>query len=167
MKLSISLSEGIGNLLHDLVVRHNSNPSAVVETALRMFGDISHSERERAVRETHASKRALTASGWRSVFWTVLAEEFDTVDFDNNRGERVMAPRRYGGFQVNFLLSDIQNSNPDALIVHIMEQPPYTEKTRYIGDTTEYRLEDSVYQAARRTATWIREHQTLLASQTS
>jgi hypothetical protein len=163
MKLSISLSERVGDSLGGLVRAHNSNPSAVVESALKCFLELPERNRERSVRETHASKKALSSSGWRSTFWTILAEEFDTVDFDQSHlHQSVMAPRSYDGFQINFLLSDVRNSNPDALIVHVMETPPYTEKTRYIGETKEYKLEDSVYQAARDVASWIREHRHLI-----
>jgi hypothetical protein len=70
-----------------------------------------------------------------------------------------MVLRNHGGFNVNFLLSDIHNSNPDALIIHIW-QDGY--QTHFVGTTAEYQLDDSVYEAARKTAEWIREHASLL-----
>ena len=153
MKISISLSEKIGDALLDLREQHGSNPSAVVESALRLFLNLTPAERERAVRETHASKRPGTAQGWRAIFWRVLAEEFGIVE---REGRNPMAARTYDGFSVIFLMRDVQNSDPEVLIVHVFADQARGESRP--GITTEYRLDDSVYEAARATAQWIREH---------
>lgn len=146
-------------MLRDLATHHDTNVSVIVESALRRFAGLSIKEQHRAVVETQASKRSLTSSDWRSVFWTALAEEFGTEDFDHRNGNHVMVLRSHGGFNVNFLLSDIHNSNPDALIVHIWQAG---SPTHFVGTTTEYQLDDSVYEAAHKTAEWIRQHAPLL-----
>jgi hypothetical protein len=147
-------------MLRDLAAQHDTNASVIVESALRRFAGLPEQDQRRAVVETQASKRSLTSSGWRSVFWTALAEEFGTEDFDRGSGDHVMVLRSHGGFNVNFLLSDIRNSNPDALIIHIW-QAGY--QTHFVGTTAEYQLDDSVYEAARKTAEWIRAHASVVA----
>jgi hypothetical protein len=151
-------------MLQDLAAQHDTSASVIVESALRRFAGLPEKDQRRAVVETQASKRSLSASGWRSIFWTALAEEFGTEDFDRGSGEHVMVLRTHGGFTVNFLLSDVRNLNPDALIVHIWQAGA---QPHFVGTTTEYQLDDSVYEAARKTAEWIREHASLLLSSTS
>jgi hypothetical protein len=153
MKLSVSLSEKAGNSLGQMVRLHNSNPSAVVESALTKFLALPEAERERAVRETHASKKCLTRSGWMGTFWRVLAEEFDRTDFAENDFGRVMAPRSHDGFDMVFL--DTSNSaHSDDFIVHVFANPN-TKGLPY--ENFMYKQDDSVYQAARDVAAWVRE----------
>jgi hypothetical protein len=72
-----------GHALENLATSHDTNASVIVESALRRFAVLPEKEQRRAVADTQASKRSVSASGWRSVFWTALAEKFNVVDFDH------------------------------------------------------------------------------------
>lgn len=156
MKLSISVSDSVGQALHGVAKEYDTNVSLIAEAALRIMFRLDSKAQRRAIVEAQASKRSLTASGWRSAFWTILAEEFEATDFDRGSGSRVMTMRTHAGFHINFLLRDAQNSDPDALIVHIWAAG---SRTHFVGTTVDYTLETSVYDAARETAEWIRAHQ--------
>jgi hypothetical protein len=156
MKLSISISDEAGQALQSLAKAYDASVSVVAEAAIRALGLADGRAQRRAILDAQASKRPMSASGWRSTFWTVLAEEFDATDFDHGSGNRVMTMRTHMGFNINFLLRDTQNSDPDALIVHIWAAG---SRTHFVGTTVDYALQTSVYQAARETADWIRSHQ--------
>jgi|GEM_PF-3665576 len=160
MKMSISISDRVARQVGMHVKEHDSNASAVVESALRAFALLSPVERQKLVRETHASKKALTRTGWMSVFWDVIAEEFDGSDFARGDIDRIMAPRTHSGFTVVFLLHDVRDSATRTadFMVHVFESPPHDANRQYTSQTFSFNMEDSVYDAARRTAAWIREH---------
>src|SRR5437660_11681399 len=164
MKLSVSLSDRSGEQLHQLLVEHNSNASAIVESAVRTCATIASANRERAVRETHASKKTLTRSGCRSTFWTVLAEELDAVDFAHGASQYSMAGRRHCGFDVVFLFDNIHDPEAGPLIVDVHTGTPWNDQTRHIGYRWTYQQEDSVFAAARAIAGWIREHEHEISS---
>lgn len=158
MKLSISLTDSIAKTLSSTAKDSDTSVSSVIESALRRFEALPASEQKKAIRETHGYKRALTRTGWMSVFWEILADEFGRTDFAHGDPDRVAVLRTYDGFCVVFLdnWSSVDDAERGELIVHIFESPGGQHGP---VDTTRYQQTDSVFNAARSTADWIRKHQ--------
>ena len=94
----------------------------------------------------------MTRNGWMSVFWEVMASEFGAPFVPYN----VMAARTYEDCYVNFLMSHVAepDTETDPLIVNMWKRPGEGGVTT--TNTVYYKLQDSVFDAARATAVWIR-----------
>jgi hypothetical protein len=138
MKLSISLSTAAHGKLGESVMRLNSNVSAIVETALRVFSELDPVRQRFEARQTLEEKRGRTRPGWMMQFWQLLAEEqvLTTGDPMGGDAKRVYAPRPYAGFVLAFLV--VEDESADFQL-HVMEQPeesPRTPRTQYSASTT-------------------------------
>jgi len=158
MKVCVSLTDPVVERANALASAYDSNLSTVVEAALHSFEAMPDKERVRIVRQTHGRKRALTRTGWMSVFWEVLGEEFGIPDGYRGTPDHVYAARTYDGYYVIFLRPHANESEGerDDLIVHIFEVAD--ENASGHGITKHYKFEHNVYDAARETYRWIREH---------
>jgi hypothetical protein len=164
MKISINLTDKTHDLLGELVKRDDANASVVCEAAIVAFGAIDPAVRSKLIRETLAAKRPQTPSSWRALFWTALAEQFDKKDMAAGNPQYLMAARPYCGFQVIFdAQHGLTGGDPQEIIVFTDTAPPYTETTRRIGETWTFRVGESVFDAARKVAGWLRDHEAELA----
>jgi len=156
MKISVSISDPAHISLTAMANTHDTNLSTMVESAVRYFATLPDQTRAKVVRETHAGKRALTRTGWMSVFLDVLAEEFGVTDPYTGTSDHVYAPRTYDGFSVVFLMNyaNKPDSDTDPLIVHVWKVE-VTDVMRTID--MYFNQEESVYDAARKVASWIRD----------
>ncbi len=165
MKRSISLSPAMDAKMMELVEALDSNPSHIIETAVRCFLRLPAADRERSVRETHAGKRALTRSGWRAMFWKILAEEMATTDFGagDPQSQYLMAARKHRGFQVVFLVQNPHDADAGSLIVNVSTSPPWTDTTIHRSREWTFEQLDSVFEAARTVAAWILENESAIS----
>lgn len=155
VKRSISLSQTASDTLEDLVRIAGQDRSAVIEAAIRQLASLSESAVLQAVRETLDTKRAGTPSGWRSLFWGELVEQFhlppNVYAFASNQP---YGPRTFDGCQVVFLLPNTDGIEDGTLSVHVFEsaQPDMQSS---LAMTWQYSLRQSPFEAARKTAEWI------------
>lgn len=155
MKISISLSEAAYELLGRLVKAGDSNKSVVSEAALLAFAELDPTERARRLKETMRSKRPQTKTSWLALFWSALAEEFDTKDMAGGEQRYLMAPRPYRGFQV---ICDAQHDlrgEANEVVIFTDTAPPYSASTIRLNESWKFKVGSSVFDAAREVARWI------------
>jgi len=157
VKRSISLSQSSSDRLEELMLLSRSDRSAVLEAAIHQLASLSEKDVIRTVREALDAKRAGTPSGWRSLFWTALAEAFGLApDAFALTSNRPYGPRTLGGCQVVFLLPNIAGTEDGTLTVHAFENARVGISSS-MAMTWQYVLRQSPFDAARKTAEWINE----------
>jgi hypothetical protein len=161
MRRSVSLSNKVDTRLGELVAETDTNPSVVVETALAVFDGLSPSERKRLAQATLAEKRPRSRSGWRRLFWELLAEEMGGTDFGKGHDRFLMVPRPYCGFNVIFDASaDLAGDDGNEVIVFTDTAPPYTPETVRLSETWRFHVGGKpISEAAHDVAVWLRENE--------
>jgi hypothetical protein len=162
MKLSLSLSQRGAERLEALVRETGTNVSVVLELGLDLlFEDDAH----RAEQSTRAERmledrRPRKRSGWRKLFWEMLADEMGTTDAGRGRDRYEMTPRAYLGFNVIFDASRefVGDDNGRDVLVFTDTAPPYSDKTVRISQSWIFRVGDPVSTAAHDVASWLREN---------
>ncbi len=156
MKLSISLSDGASTCLKELVAARNSNASLVLEASLLRFAGLPQEEQQSEIRRLHNERKATSRDAWMRVFWTALAEEFGVEDFDFTGHGNPFAPRHHGGFNIVFLY-DERTPTSGPIYVHAFQNPPQPDNRSLIQNWV-FEKDQPVYGAARKVASWIRDH---------
>jgi hypothetical protein len=158
MRRTVSLSHKVDERLGELVAETDTNPSVLVETALAVFDDLPAADRKRLAQATLADKRPRSRTGWRRLFWEMLAEEMGTTDFGKGADRFLMVPRPYRGFNVIFdARADLAGDDGNEVIVFTDTEPPYTPETVRRGHTWSFRVGQPISEAARTVAAWLRD----------
>jgi hypothetical protein len=159
MKLTVSLSRKSGDRLGELVAETSTNPSAVIESARSHFAALPADERRRLAQATLADKRPRSRTGWRRLFWDMLADEMGTTDFGKGADRFLMVPRPYLGFNIIYDASpDLAGDGGNDVIVFTDTAPPYTPETVRLSETWTFHVGEPISEAAREVAAWLREN---------
>ncbi len=161
MKISINLSQGVADWLARTVKSEDTNASIVCEAALLLYQRADPAERIRLQRELLRQRRPPTPTTWRALFWEALAEEFGVRDMAGGEERYLMAPRPYCDFQVIFdAAHSLSPGHEHEIVVFTDTAPPYTERTVRLGTSWSFTVgKDSVFDAARKVAAWLRENE--------
>jgi hypothetical protein len=110
MKLSVSVSDGIGGRLVDLAKRvAGGNVSLLAEVAFKRIFDLAEADLVHLAAFQRLDRRAATRSGWMRAFWRVLGDLMGQPDAIDNP----YAPRTFEGFYVVLLLRHVGRPDED------------------------------------------------------
>jgi hypothetical protein len=160
MKLSVSLSRRGSDRLGELVRETGTNPSVILELALDQIYDALPAE-ERAARAKRMleDRRPRTRTGWRKLFWEMLADEIGAVDPARGDIRMLMAARSYLGFNVmHDARHDLAGGDDSIIIVFAETAPPCAPDTVRIGTAWTFRVGQPISEAAHTVAAWLRDN---------